>query len=249
MPKPTKQKPTKQQPTKQKPTKQKPTKPKKAPTLDRAILDVLARKGRVVGAFKLTSYTMHALGKVMDKVPSATAIGAVIKWLVEMGKIVEEPTGKKTAYLVTAKARVKARPKRKPAAALPRERVLFASAREDAFATARAVIANKFTVVSKTTKSIAFRWHGPKVTLAESDLATMRRYMYPWQKRELTATGPTTCLVLEIDDLEEALDEINTLIEAQSVISAALAGPYFLAWNKKLMKADGRELHWRYSQD
>lgn len=37
-----------------------------------------------------------------------------------------------------------------------------------------------------------------------------------------------------IDDLDEALDEINTLIEAQSVLQEAVGGFLYLTWNNCL---------------
>ncbi|MGV3620120.1 MAG: hypothetical protein ACO1OB_04855 [Archangium sp.] len=138
-------------------------------------------------------------------------------------------------YELASPAPKKKRAPARPAA--PKTRVYFARGE---FENARKAVAKKFDVVSDVDGVIAFRWvEGPTLRLHPCSAADAKRLMRAWQRKSVAGAE---FLSLSFDDLSEALDEINTLIEAQTVIARATGAVRFLAWNKAMLSVDDVDL-------
>jgi hypothetical protein len=94
-----------------------------------------------------------------------------------------------------------------------------------------------FDVEAAPEGGFAARWFdGPMLQLRAGKIAEVRSAIV----RITSATLPLTvaafdaCIAVSFPDLDDALDEINTLIESQSQLQAASGGAVFLEWNGNL---------------
>lgn len=114
-----------------------------------------------------------------------------------------------------------------------RNRCLFPLSKTTTIDDVRAAVEARFDVTQRAKKTLAFRWRtklkrtGPTLRLEELDVEELRKLVTP--KRAVA--NATACAVLSFDDLDEVLDEANTLIEAQATIHEVTKRPYFLVWN------------------
>lgn len=114
-----------------------------------------------------------------------------------------------------------------------RNRCLFPLSKSTTMNDIREAIAARFHVVETKKSVLTFRWRtklkrsGPTLRLAELDVAELRRLVKPKRAVE-SATG---CAVLSFDDLDEVLDEANSLIEAQATIHDVTKRAFFNVWN------------------
>lgn len=197
-------------------------------TLEEAILATLAAKKKV-RAFMLP--TLVRLGMMKRKLPepSERSVRLALGKLVKAGKV-DDTDGTLTLHGAPAK---KAAPRKKPTP-VPRNRVYFFSPHADGLERAQAAMKKRFTV-----KGDSFRWNkGPEFRLEEVKRADAVKRTRPWQRRWLAKVETASVLCLSFDDLDGVLDEANTLIEAQVLISKVADAPRFLAWNKTLMTTD-----------
>jgi len=96
-------------------------------------------------------------------------------------------------------------------------------------------------VVEPTPDGFAARWFdGPVLQLRAGTIGEVRSAIV----RITSATLPPrvasydACICVSFPDLDDALDEINTLIESQSQLQAASAGAVFLEWNGDISEPD-----------
>lgn len=201
-------------------------------TIDEAILESLAVKNRQHASRLRIATQMRFKRKNRAEEPSERVVKAAIAKLVTAGKLVALPGDR--YELSAAAAKTVKKPVRKKATPLPKGRVYFFSPHEDGFERAQKAVKKRFTV-----KGDSFRWNGgPALRLEASTRADAVRGAYPFHRRWLSKQEMQSVFCLAFDDVNAVLDEINTLIEAQVLISKVADAPRFLAWNKTLMSVD-----------
>jgi hypothetical protein len=62
--------------------------------------------------------------------------------------------------------------------------------------------------------------------------------LVPGRKYRKLIPGCDTEILIELSNVEEVLDEINTLIEVQATLQAATGGLMYLSWNHNFVGPD-----------
>lgn len=119
--------------------------------------------------------------------------------------------------------------------------VLFAASSGMNLERAAAVLREANFDVEQTPKGFSARWHdGPVLDMRTGKIGEVRSAIV----RITSATLPAAvaafdaCISVSVADLDDALDEINTLIESQLQLQSACGGAVFLEWNGNLELAE-----------
>lgn len=201
--------------------------------IEEALIETLEVRKRLIEP-KLLLFTRMRFARVnRSPEPKEAAVKTALKVALGSGAVVRLPNRRLELGKQPAKKQpAKKKPKTTPA---PQGRVFFMATTADAFEKAKKAVAKRFDAVAPN----AFRWHdGPELRLESSTRAEVIRSMRAWQRRWVARQEFETFFCLAFDDVDAVLDEINTLIEAQTLLSKATKSPRFLAWNKTLMSVD-----------
>ena len=72
---------------------------------------------------------------------------------------------------------------------------------------------------------------GPQIAAQAQDIAARWGAATPEGQ---ALSGCDRCFLVAIDDFDEALDEINTMMEVQAALQDLTSGVLFLSWNRQL---------------
>jgi hypothetical protein len=104
---------------------------------------------------------------------------------------------------------------------------------------------SRFAVVAGP-RGLRARWHdGPELRLAEVDpVATVHSVRGACSDDDVFAFLDTVDGAIEVsfDSLDEALDEVNTLIESEMQLQAACGGLVCLCWNGEMWLPEQAEI-------
>lgn len=115
--------------------------------------------------------------------------------------------------------------------------IFFRSGGYDLEAAARS-LASRGLSVSRVGNDLDVTWHGgPKLRVAFVNAKWVQEEAAEVAERHPRALELSTCDVrfeIMFDDLDEVLDEINTLIEVQATLQKATGGYMLNTWNGEL---------------